>query len=211
MLFKEKLKSNSKIFLDGGNGSEIAKLGGEMSPAFSALASITSPEIVIKVHEKFIDAGCDLITANTFSSTRHNLESINRGAEVKEFIIQSLKLSRQAIKNKGKESKIGIAGSLSNFFSLKENEFVPNPKYIPSFKQEEQNYKEAAKIMKEEGVDILILEMLLDIDHSKILLNAALETDLPVWVGLSCCISKFDNSVIGRNFSAEKELSLIHI
>ena len=103
MLFKEKLKSNSKIFLDGGNGSEIAKLGGEMSPAFSALASITSPEIVIKVHEKFIDVGCDLITANTFSSTRHNLESINRGAEVKEFIIQSLKLSRQAIKNKGKE------------------------------------------------------------------------------------------------------------
>ena len=46
MLFKEKLKSNSKIFLDGGNGSEIAKLGGEMSPAFSALASIISPEIV---------------------------------------------------------------------------------------------------------------------------------------------------------------------
>ena len=97
MLFKEKLKSNSKIFLDGGNGSEIAKLGGEMSPAFSALASITSPEIVIKVHEKFIDAGCDLITANTFSSTRHNLESINRGAETKKFIKQSVKLARQAI------------------------------------------------------------------------------------------------------------------
>ena len=210
MFFKEKFKSNSKIFLDGGNGSEIAKLGGEMSPAFSALASITSPDIVIKAHEKFIDAGSDLITANTFSSTKHNLESINRGAETEEFIIQSVKLARQAIKNKSKENKIGIAGSLSNFFSLKENEFVPNPKYIPSFKQEEQNYKEAAKILKEEGTDILILEMLLDIDHSKILLNAALETGLPVWVGLSCCISKFDNSVIGRNFSAEKEKSLIY-
>ena len=74
----------------------------------------------------------------------------------------------------------------------------------------DRNYKEAAKILKEEGVDILILEMLLDIDHSKILLNAALETDLPVWVGLSSCISKFDNSVIGRNFSAEKETSLIY-
>ena len=63
----------------------------------------------------------------------------------------------KAIINKGKENKIGVAGSLSNFFSLKENEFVPNPKYIPSFKQEEQNYKEAAKILKEEGADILIL------------------------------------------------------
>ena len=46
MLFKEKFKSNSKIFLDGGNGSEIANLGGEMTPAFSALTTITAPEIV---------------------------------------------------------------------------------------------------------------------------------------------------------------------
>ena len=48
MIFKEKLKNKSKIFLDGGNGSEIAKLGGAMSPAFAALATITSPDIVIK-------------------------------------------------------------------------------------------------------------------------------------------------------------------
>ena len=46
---------------------------------------------------------------------------------------------------------------MSNFFSLKENEFVPNPKYIPSFREEERNYKEAAKILKEEGVDRLPL------------------------------------------------------
>ena len=57
---------------------------------------------------------------------------------------------------------------------------------------------------------MLILEMLLDIDHAKILLNAALETGLPVWVGLSCCISKFDETVVGRNFRAEKEKSLIY-
>ena len=47
MLFKEKLKSKNKIFLDGGNGSEIAKLGGDMSPAFSALA-ITVSKLFLK-------------------------------------------------------------------------------------------------------------------------------------------------------------------
>ena len=187
MLFKEKFKSNSKIFLDGGNGSEIANLGGEMTPAFSALATITAPEIVRQVHENFMDAGCDLITANTFSTTRHNMNSINRGNETKEFIVRSVEIAKKAIKNKGKENIVGIAGSMSNFFSLKENEFVPDPKHIPTFREEERNYKEAAKILKEEGVDLLILEMILDIDHSKILLNSALETGLPVWVGLSCC------------------------
>ena len=46
MIYKEKLNNNSKIFLDGGNGSEIAKLGGDMSPAFAALSTITSPDTI---------------------------------------------------------------------------------------------------------------------------------------------------------------------
>ena len=62
------------VFLDGGNGSEIAKLGGDMSPAFAALATITSPDIVVKVHENFINVGCDIITANTFATSRHVLD-----------------------------------------------------------------------------------------------------------------------------------------
>ena len=86
----------------------------------------------------------------------------------------------------------------------------PLPKFIPSYRQEERNYIEAANILKDSGVDLLILEMLLDINHSEILLNAALQTGLPVWVGLSCCESKFDNSIVGRNFRAEKEKSLIY-
>ena len=167
MIFQEKFKSKEKIFLDGGNGSEIAKLGGDMSPAFSALATINSPDLVIKVHENFINAGCDIITANTFATNRHNLDSLNRSDETDKFIIKSVELAKKALSNTGKENKIGIAGSLSNFFPLKENEFVPNPKYVPTYKQEEKNYKEAAKLLKDSGVDILILEQLLDIDHSK--------------------------------------------
>ena len=85
MIYKEKLNNNSKIFLDGGNGSEIAKLGGDMSPAFAALSTITSPDIVVKVHENFINAGCDIITANTFATSRHVLQSLNRGNETIEF------------------------------------------------------------------------------------------------------------------------------
>ena len=74
------------------------------------------------------------------------MNSINRGNETKEFIVRSVEIAKKAIKNKGKENIVGIAGSMSNFFSLKENEFVPDPKYIPSFREEERNYKEAAKI-----------------------------------------------------------------
>ena len=67
-----------------------------------------------------------------------------------------------------------------------------------------------AKILAGSGVDLLILELLVDIEHSKILLDAALETGLPVWVGLSCCRNKYDNTIVGRNFSVEKIKSLIY-
>ena len=155
MIFKEKLKNKSKIFLDGGNGSEIAKRGGDMSPAFAALATITSPDIVVKVHENFINVGCDIITANTFATSRHVLDSLNRKNETEKFLIKSVELARKAIINTNKTEKVALAGSLSNFFALKENEFVPNPKFIPSYKQEERNYIEAANILKDSGVCLL--------------------------------------------------------
>ena len=147
MSFKEKLKSKEKIFLDGGNGSEIARLGGDMSPAFAALATINSPDIVTKVHENFICAGCDIITANTFATNRHNLDSLDHSDETDKFISKSVELARKAVSNTGTENNIGIAGSLSNFFPLKENECIPNPKYVPTYKQVEKNYMEAAKLL----------------------------------------------------------------
>ena len=98
---------------------------------------------------------------------------------------------------------------MSNYFALKENEYIPDPKFVPSFEDEEKNYREQAKILVDSGVDFIILEMLADIKHAKTLLKVAIETGLPVWVGISCCINKYDDKLIGRNFSVEKNPSLI--
>ena len=209
MSINERLRSNGKLILDGGTGTEIQRLGGKMSAAWGALANIETPEVVIKVHENHIKAGCDIITTNTFATCRHTLD----GAGISDQTIQinkaAVKHAKKAIKNTGKEKEILIAGSMTNFFALAENEYRPDPRFIPTFKDEEKNYKEMAKILSDSGVDILILEMLVDIDHSKILLNAALETGLPVWVGLSCCINKYDDNVVGRNYNVEKVESLV--
>ena len=66
-------QNKNKIFIDGGTGSEIERLGGKMNSAWGATSNLTSPEIVLKVHENFINAGCDIITTNTFASCRHTL------------------------------------------------------------------------------------------------------------------------------------------
>ena len=42
-----------------------------------------SPEITLRVHEDYIRAGAQVITANTFSTARHVLESIDLGDQVR--------------------------------------------------------------------------------------------------------------------------------
>jgi len=210
MLLDNLLHSKNKIFIDGGTGSEIERLGGKMDSAWGAIANIDTPEIVTKVHESFINAGCDIITTNTFSTCRHTLNSQGYSPKTIEINKAAVSLAKQAIKNVGRKKNIFIAGCLSNFFALSPNEYRPDPNFIPSFVQEEKNYKEIAKILANEGVDFLILEMILDVDHAKILLNAALETGLPVWVGLSCCVNKYNQELVGRNYNVERFDSLIY-
>ena len=106
MDINELLKSKKKVFLDGGTGSEIQRLGGKMGPAFSGLANVFSPEIVIKVHESHINAGCDMITTNSFGTARHCLEPSNLGDQTIKINIDTVKLARQAVKNSGKKIKI---------------------------------------------------------------------------------------------------------
>ena len=207
---REKIIQDSIIILDGGTGTEIQRLGGVMSSAWGALANIESPDVVINVHENHIKAGCEIITTNTFSTCRHALDAIGKGDQTEAINSEAVKLAREAIRNMDAEHKVYIAGSMSNFFSLLTNEFRPDPQFVPDAKTEQKNYKELAKILADSGVDLLILELLVDIDHSKILLEAAMETGLPVWVGLSCCKNKNDGSIVGRNFSVENIKSLIY-
>ena len=84
MSINERLRSSGKLILDGGTGTEIQRLGGKMSAAWGAVANIETPEVVIKVHENHIKAGCDIVTTNTFATCRHTLD----GAGISDQTIQ---------------------------------------------------------------------------------------------------------------------------
>ena len=78
---EEKLLQGQVILLDGATGTELEKRGVPMnSKAWSAEAILTHPEIVQSVHEEYIRAGVDVITANTFSTAPHVLEQARLGA-----------------------------------------------------------------------------------------------------------------------------------
>ena len=200
MSFNERLENKSVIILDGGTGSEVYRLIKDINnPAWSSLANLNHSNIVQKIHENYINIGCDIITTNTFSACRHVLAGVGLADKVSIIIQNAVNSALKARQKASSGKKILVAGSMSHTFSWIKNTMTFDPEFIPPSKEEYNNYKEHAEILAESGVDIILLEMCSDIEHSSILLEAALTTGLPVWVGLSCSVQE-DNSVLGLDF-----------
>ena len=65
---KKKLESGQVIILDGAIGGELEKVGAPMDKNLCVgKCSNDCPDLVLKVHEKYIDAGTDVITTNTYA------------------------------------------------------------------------------------------------------------------------------------------------
>ncbi len=179
MLWQEKLEGQQVVLLDGGTGSELQRRGVPMSEAaWSGLAVHTHPDRVREVHEAYIDAGAEVIITNTFGTTRYLLEAAGLGEEFENINRSAVRLAVEARDASGKD--VAIAGSLSN---------LPpgiNAKNYPPADAEAADLRELAVLLADSGADLIALEMLQDTRHAVRAMEAALATDLPVWLGVSC-------------------------
>ena len=186
----ERLKNREIILLDGGISTEIQKRGVSMDDdVWSGVAHRTHPEITLKVHEDYILAGAQVITTNTYSTARHVLESINLGDQVRIINEEAVHLAKKARDNVAND-EVWVAGSISSMAPFNNEEEVAVGDNI------ESNYRELAEILAESGVDLFILEMMREKVNSISVINAALSTGLPVWIGYSAMMGNDRKSVM---------------
>ena len=204
MILDNKLSNKEIIVLDGATGSEIARLGAEMnSSAWCGVANKTHPDIVREVHEEYIRAGADVVTANTFSTSRHILASAGLADETVSINTRAVELAREAVHNVSPERPIAVAGSMSTMRAWIPGTVSPDPRFLPTPEEEFNNYQEVAHTLAKSGVDLILMEMMSDIDRSSLAISAAMETGLPVWIGTSCTLSD-DGSVSAWNHHSEE-------
>ncbi|MEM7034484.1 MAG: homocysteine S-methyltransferase family protein [Chloroflexota bacterium] len=172
----ERLAQNEVIIIDGATGTEIEKHGGVMNDeAWSVAAVDTHPDIVRRVHEDYIQAGADLIITNTFGTSKHMTEKAGLGDRFESLNAKAVKIAQQARENVANRP-IAIAGGVSSTtFGGKQ----------PPLDIAKINYEAQVDILAENGADILVLEMMRRIDYTKVIINAAKRTGLPIWVGFS--------------------------
>ena len=81
---KERLDQREVLILDGAIGTELQAMGVPMHPiAWCGEALYTQPYTVRQMHERYIRAGADIISTNTFSTLRQVLEASGYGNMVR--------------------------------------------------------------------------------------------------------------------------------
>ena len=107
---QKKLDSGQTIILDGGTGTDIQRRGAPMSgETWCAEVNLTHPNIVRAVHEDYIRAGADIITANTFASSALSFNHYGRDDDLLKIDAAAVAIAKQAAAGK----PVAVAGSVS--------------------------------------------------------------------------------------------------
>ena len=184
---QSRLDGGEVLVLDGAMGSELERLGAPMHFDIWCAAALGShPELVRQVHRNYIEAGADIITTNTYASARHAMERAGLGDKVHEWNALAAQLALEARDEYNGSRSVYVAGSVSNFG----NWGTPGADRLRS------NYGELARILADNGVDVILLEMLAaNVEETLPAVEATADCGLPVWVGLSSAVDRDSGNV----------------
>ena len=186
---ESRISMGEALFLDGAVGTQLQRLGVPMdNTAWAAAALVTHPSTVLQMHRMYIDQGVDIITTNTYSSARHNLEPLGLGDQVAELNLRAVHLAMEA-RERFAQKPLAVAGSISSFGLTASGESEralhrhARARTEISESQAIANLQEQARLLEDAGADLLIAEC----TGSKILrervYEACNETALPTWLG----------------------------
>ena len=193
---KQRLDNNDIIILDGATGTELERRGAKMNPAsWCGPASLENQGLLTDIHIDYLSAGSDIITANTFASSRLMLSGANFGDKVEEINRIAIDAALEAQKKFDDSREVAVAGSLSHMLPLIPGTDIVDKKLVPSESAMADAFHELAEIQKSSGVDLILLEMMYNSERIPHALEAALSTGLPVWFGMSVRRSN-DNKVV---------------
>ncbi len=179
------LKAGGIVILDGGTGTELERRGVAMDPgAWCGPASLQNTDALEGIHRDYLAAGADVITTNTYASSRLRLEPAGFGdqfAEINRAAVAAAQRARQA----SGRTDVLIAGSLSHSAAVVDGTSEPDQTLAPTPGAMAEAFGELASLLRDAGCDLIILEMMFYPERMGPAFAAAKATGLPVWAGFS--------------------------
>ena len=172
----ERVREGKALYMDGGMGTMIQKVGG-LSYKIPEDLNFYRPDVILSIHQQYLEAGCNVLTANSFGANPIKLagEGSHTAAE---YISKAIELEKEAVKNA--EAK-GIKGP--HYISWDSGQIgkLLEPMGPLTFDQAYDSYKEAAVAAEKAGADLAIIETMSDLYEVKAAVLAIKEnTNLPI-------------------------------
>ena len=107
-----RLEAGGPVILDGAIGTELERLGARMDEGvWCARALADSPDMVHEVHRRYLDAGADVITANSYSATREAMERHGLAEHFEDWNRRAARIALEERDRSPRSGSVAVAGS----------------------------------------------------------------------------------------------------
>lgn len=174
------------LILDGAMGTMLQRKGLQGN---SESFNLTNPETIGEIHNEYIEAGADIITANSFSANSISQSEYNLPEKAGQMAEAAARIARKAADEAPR--KIWVAGSVgptSKSLSLAQN--INDPIFRPySFDGMAEAFEVQIRGLVKGGVDLLLFETCFDALNTKAALYAIGHipeaSDIPIMISAS--------------------------
>lgn len=174
------------LILDGAMGTMLQRKGLQGN---SESFNLTNPETIGEIHNEYIEAGVDIITANSFSANSISQSEYNLSEKAGQMAEAAARIARKAADEAPR--KVWVAGSVgptSKSLSLAQN--INDPIFRPySFDGMAEAFEVQIRGLVKGGVDLLLFETCFDALNTKAALYAIGHipeaSDIPIMISAS--------------------------
>lgn len=190
------------LIIDGAMGTMLQRKGLQGN---SESFNLTNPETIGEIHNEYVEAGADIITANSFSANSISQSEYNLSEKAGQMAEAAARIARKAADEAPR--KIWVAGSVgptSKSLSLAQN--INDPIFRPySFDGMAEAFEVQIRGLVKGGVDLLLFETCFDALNTKAALYAIGHipeaSDIPIMISASMS-DKSGRTLTGQTMEA---------
>ena len=208
------------IILDGAMGTMIQQYGLEeddfrgyryrnaegMMKGNNDMLNLTRPDVIEDIHTKYLMAGADIITTNTFSSQRISQADYGLETSAREMALEGARIARKAADRYSTEEKprfvAGSVGPTNKTCSMSPDVSNPAAREL-DYATLYEDYLEQIEALEEGGVDAVLIETVFDTLNAKAAIDATMEVERRTGRDLPIMLSITVSDLAGRTLSGQ--------
>jgi len=192
------------LILDGAMGTMIGAVMGKVGNADEL--NLSRPELVGDIHRKYLEAGADIITTNTFSSQRISQADYHLEDSARQMALEGARIARRLADDYSTDAKpryvAGSIGPTNKTLSMSPDVSNPAAREL-GYDELLAAYIEQVDGLIEGGVDALLIETIFDSLNAKCAVDASMRVMKQRRCELPIMLSVTVSDLAGRTLSGQ--------